>query len=472
MSQPSLQLDALSGIRRLAMSLCLPGLTVCLCSCASVVGGSREVTETQLPPQVEQPAIQHPEGVVQLGGSPKVTNPIQQVGYESEVTSSRVDQATEFSPADQRIDIDQTASFPIGKHAVPKHAPFHAGPFGPGQCQPGSPCYPGYGQQTYPGMLPSGSPYQCCPPGCQPRVAAPDEYLCDGGDREHPVHYDGDFRYGLETEDTVMEYVDSRGRSKVMASNKVCIYAPRFGEVRTISGAVGGTGINHVAAADEYSGLSALRAQDRIDTKIQRDRLADVRLRERPGGIESQAGILGLDQADVLVEHLKLINVYQDLNFFVTGIFDQKQQAILTEGMNAALIWSRDQNPVMTATTDGVGEVHTWFREMEIVGVQDNAGPGQLRIVKLADKKVAKRGDIIEFTIRFDNIGGKPLTNLQLIDNLTPRLEYIEGSADSDRKGQLTITPNEEGSVILTFNFEEPLAAKSGGVVTFKTRVK
>ena len=98
--------------------------------------------------------------------------------------------------------------------------------------------------------------------------------------------------------------------------------------------------------------------------------------------------------------------------------------------------------------------------------------PGLLRIVKLADKGAAAPGEVVTFTIRYDNLGDKPVHNVKIVDNLTPRLELVEGSGTSDRAGRLDVEPNGEGSYVLTFVVNEPLPGKTGGVVTFKAKVK
>jgi len=58
-----------------------------------------------------------------------------------------------------------------------------------------------------------------------------DEYLCDGGDRDLPVHYDSQSRLSLDTEDTIVEFTDRNGNERMKPSNRVCIYAPRFASV-------------------------------------------------------------------------------------------------------------------------------------------------------------------------------------------------------------------------------------------------
>ena len=95
-----------------------------------------------------------------------------------------------------------------------------------------------------------------------------------------------------------------------------------------------------------------------------------------------------------------------------------------------------------------------------------------LRIVKLADKKTAVPGDDIEFTIRYDNLGTREVHHIRIVDNLTPRLQYLDDSATSDRVGQLLLEDNGEGSQILVWELEEPLPGKTGGVITFKARVR
>ena len=59
-----------------------------------------------------------------------------------------------------------------------------------------------------------------------------------------------------------------------------------------------------------------------------------------------------------------------------------------------------------------------------------------------------------------------------IVDNLTPRLEYIEDSSTCDRDGQLVAEENGEGSLILRWELDDSLPARQGGVITFKARVR
>src|SRR5262249_10188267 len=67
---------------------------------------------------------------------------------------------------------------------------------------PPEPRAPAPGPNPYAVGMPLSEMAQCC----SPEFYA-DEYLCDGGDRDWPVHYTSRERYGLDTEDTIAEYV-------------------------------------------------------------------------------------------------------------------------------------------------------------------------------------------------------------------------------------------------------------------------
>ncbi|MCA9114263.1 MAG: DUF11 domain-containing protein, partial [Planctomycetaceae bacterium] len=164
--------------------------------------------------------------------------------------------------------------------------------------------------------------------------------------------------------------------------------------------------------------------------------------------------------------------VFQDLSFYRTGQMLRTEEARLSAGMQAAVSWSRDLYPVITASLNKAQQVEARFREQELVGVEDKSKPGKLRIVKLADRQTAAPGDVITFTIRYDNLGDREVAGINIVDNLTPRLEYVADSGTSDRAGRLVVEENGEGSLVLTFEIEDPLPGNKGGVVTFQARVR
>lgn len=116
-------------------------------------------------------------------------------------------------------------------------------------------------------------------------------------------------------------------------------------------------------------------------------------------------------------------------------------------------------------------EVEASFQPQVHVHIDDESAKGALRIIKMVDVETAVPGDVITFTIEFKNMGGKELYNVRIIDNLTPRLEFIEDSGSSDLKGRVVTEDNTEGSKMLIFELEGKLEGGAAGVIEFKARV-
>jgi uncharacterized repeat protein (TIGR01451 family) len=313
-----------------------------------------------------------------------------------------------------------------------------------------------------------GDPVPVCPE-CAPY---PEEILCDGGDRAHPFHYEGDMHGGLETEDTVAEFVDSHGQRQVRPSTRACVYAPRFGAVRSISQPVEGHSIAKLAGAHHGVGLAGLDRGVAPDVQQQSDQLRALRERTRPSGIEAAAGDSDLYQVGTIDQHVKILNVSEDRGAAADAEFRQADEAYLAHALQQAATWSRDQNPVIVANDEFGYEVLATFRAEEHIGTEDRRTPGELRIIKLADKSSAKPGDNLKFTIRFRNEGGRELTQVRILDHLTPRLEYVAGSALTELEGSLTLEEEEDGSQVLTFALDQPLAGGAAGEIAFECRVR
>ena len=302
----------------------------------------------------------------------------------------------------------------------------------------------------------------------------PDEYLCDGGDRDSPVHYDKYVRFGLDTEDTIAEFTDHKGKSRISPSNRVCVYAPRFSSVRTVSGPHEDSNLHKIADVDHSSGSNLMRTRLRPAMHMKNEMSERILVRSRAGGLESEQLHDDVSETKRLAVHDKLLNIYQDLSFVQIGAARHSDAARLRFGIQAGLAWSHAEYPIIAAKLDsamaGVYEAHA----ATIVGIDDKKSdePGHLRIVKLADKNTAASGDVIEFTLRFDNLGRNPVHGVRIVDNLTPRLSYLEDSATCTHKGQLVVEDNGEGSVVLIWELAEPLPPNTGGVVTFKVNVR
>jgi uncharacterized repeat protein (TIGR01451 family) len=404
----------------------------------------------------DQPVVSPAPGSATLSGPivppPLSPSVIQQTAAWQE--ASPVDEsAIEFTPAEARTD----APVQFAGHEVA-----------------GAPCPP---YAATPGC-PPGTCRQCQIQGalCQACAseAYPDEYICDGGDRGLPFHYEANSYAGFESEDTIAEYQDHLGEPEVKISSRVCVYAPRFAAVRTVSLPTEGTVSQFASGTDKTLQIHDLNSE--MGTTFHNDYAAigGVRMRSRASGLGSETDPDTLGQTTVAGVNDKLQNVFQNLTFLSTGRFEQTEAAVIAEGMTAAETWSRLEFPVISAHTSAANQVKATFKPMDITGLEDwRKTRGDLQIVKLADKKTAVPGDVITFTIRYDNLGDFELKNIRVVDNLTPRLQFIEGSADfGDRAGELQTFDNSEGSLILSFKLNKDLPGHTGGTITFQTRVR
>ncbi len=299
-----------------------------------------------------------------------------------------------------------------------------------------------------------------------------DEYLCDGGDRDLPVHYDAFSRRSLDTEDTVLEYTDRAGHEKMKPSNQVCIYAPRFSSVRTVTRPHEEFSMNEVAGIGHLASTKGVHTRLKASNEVKREMTGGIAVRSRASGLQTDAGQDTVTQLRSPSAHDKLLNIYQAMTFVRSGRLEDTDTARLNLGIQAASAWTRQQYPVVSSKTDMALEGHFEQSIAAITCIEEREEAENLRIVKLANKKTAVSGDEIEFTIRYDNLGGREVHHIRVVDNLTPRLEYIDDSATSDRAGRLVLQDNGEGSQILIWEIDEPLKGKTGGVVTFKVRVR
>ncbi|MFN9975565.1 MAG: hypothetical protein ACK58T_37300, partial [Phycisphaerae bacterium] len=140
-----------------------------------------------------------------------------------------------------------------------------------------------------------------------------------------------------------------------------------------------------------------------------------------------------------------------------------------------AVVWTRNQFPQISASTTSAGELRASFKVQQTIGVEDERKTkGDVRILKLADRETARPGDTIRFTIQYENTGDFDVYDVKIVDNLTPRLQYIADSASLDDKnpGKVSVSPNGEGSSVLTFTLNGPLKGHASGVITFEARVR
>jgi uncharacterized repeat protein (TIGR01451 family) len=355
---------------------------------------------------------------------------------------------------------------PPHTHAVPGHCPHcnsHRGPF-----QFSSDVHAGIdvtGMAGAPGLswVPDGI---SCP---WPK----DEFICDGGDKNHDVIVKRDWTIvGLDQEDTVAHYDTVDGRTEVTASNCVCIYAPRFAAVRQVSSPILYEGHERIAGVEKPLKLNVHEENRGPKTAIQPEQLvAQLGLdqtqafRDKIRGTHIEQTLQPILAADAFLPH-------ENLKLIMRGEYDATEKARLAERTAAAVTWT--QNQAVQILIDGQQAVQAkgLLQPQETI-VYELDGKPCLRICKIADKSDAQVGEIITFTLRFDNLGDQTVGNVTIIDHLMPRLEYVEGSAQSTLASEFKPGPIVGGeTTVLRWEINDPLKVNEGGVIRFQAKVR
>jgi uncharacterized repeat protein (TIGR01451 family) len=303
----------------------------------------------------------------------------------------------------------------------------------------------------------------------------PDEYVFDGGDRENPADMFGAQRSGLNSEDTVAAFFDHTGTARTAASNRVAVYAPRFGSVRTVTGLVADIKVDRVAGARDNLAVGNLKTGRAAQENIHGTVLYGLETRNRVDGMQSSSPPMEARRTDNAGESRKVDGGLEGRSFAGSDSMHRNQGPILSQQIQNAIIWTRDQFPVISASTASAGEISAKFKVQQTVGVEDERkSKGNIRIIKLADRELAQSGDTVRFNIRFENTGDFDVYDVVIVDNLTPRLEYVSGSAQIDARnpGEVEVEPNGEGSSVLSFRLDQPLKGHSGGTITFEAIVR
>jgi uncharacterized repeat protein (TIGR01451 family) len=296
--------------------------------------------------------------------------------------------------------------------------------------------------------------------------------LCDGGDDGLPVGVRQDWTVeGLEQEDTIAHYDTVDGRTVVTPSNRVCIYAPRFGVVRRV------TDLRLYARYDRADGFGQNVSPAKIDEKeeavkslallepsIQRARQPSSLLLER-----QQVG--QFDRQRRVAEFDGLLAPYANLQIIRTGTVSDEQRAFVARSSLAAISWAGDQGPQVVLDSKQA-QATVSEKQVGVVYRLNEPNKPRLRLLKLASRSSARPGEVVEFTLRYDNIGNREIGNVTIVDNLTTRLEYVPDSAKSSLPASFSTEPNDHGSVVLRWEIRDPLDAGKGGILQFKCKVK
>lgn len=313
-----------------------------------------------------------------------------------------------------------------------------------------------------------------------------EECLRDGGDQGEPVHVNSAGRLGgLDPSDTVAEYRDSSGRLKLKPSNTVCIFVPRWFVVNHEMG------LSRFDAAKALSAVDASKRQDQLAERQTSKPLRglkeaeNLRMRQRPEATRSTDRATRVETIKVLQGTEIDIGLAAYLGTKQAQTLRDEDKLRLARQFKLAQELQKGQSPAATQSESGPQAVGHVVGLGQVTGSADLrefsciCGPAHpelpdkpLYLCKWASTDAAQVGDVITFYIKYVNLGGKPIHDIAITDSLTGRLEYIPGSARSDREAVFVTQENESGSLILRWEIRDPLPPGQKGVVSFRVRVR
>lgn len=252
-----------------------------------------------------------------------------------------------------------------------------------------------------------------------------EECFVDGGDKGDPLGINPSGNLGgLNPTDVGVEY-SVGGKRKVTTSNVVCICSPRF-MIRRVEVVPGG--IDHRVSLAGNVGVTA--------PGLFRDRhaaMVDVGV-VRPGGID------GSVRPSAFVGKV-------GLSFYLGST-----------------------RPLVVGQVSGV-KVTAALVEPEQLTAYPNLCP--LTVTKSVDPPGPKSaGDIVTITIKYANTGSREVSDIVVSDSLSGRLEYVPGSAVSDRASNFSVGDNEVGSSVVRWELPGTILPGQSGTVKFKAKVR
>jgi uncharacterized repeat protein (TIGR01451 family) len=320
-----------------------------------------------------------------------------------------------------------------------------------------------------------------CPMPCGPATGTPpppgrpwmprDEFLCDGGDYgvRAAVAGDGALR-GIDPRDAVVRFRDDRN-DRVLPTNIVCVYAPRFAGVRT------SIGPNQALSIANLRGAERIQGQEAFEGEIGPKRMAQVLAAEvgrHRARASSQVGGVHLGA------HSEVRILYEDIDVTVLQGSEQVVGAEQRQLLQGPRLAERQQGLAGIKTAEGLvlegivqgarAEIMAW-KPQELAQVEVPPNKPGMAVIKQVDKTEAEPGEVLTYTVTYRNMGNIPITAVAITDSLLPRLEYVSGSAKGPRGTVFTSAENRAGSTELRWEIGT-VAPGAQGAVQFQTRVR
>ena len=321
-----------------------------------------------------------------------------------------------------------------------------------------------------------------CPVACGPVTGTPpppgrswlprDEFLCDGGDQKATAATAGNGNLrGIDPRDAVIRF-QAEAKPRVLPTNMVCIYAPRFGAVRRPFGTNAVLSVDILAANELHQKQQLQAARQGPKKMILNQNPEAYRLRSRASEMADKVHAGVYDELRVLSGVDTLERVHGNLKVQGTEIQRErvKAQGIATPTRLVAI--KTAESAVVHGIITGANEKVMSWKPQETVGVEEPPNKPGMAVLKQVDATEAEPGDYVNYTIRFRNMGNVPIRAVSIVDSLLPRLEYVPQSAQGPKGTVFTSEPNQAGSTELRWDLPGALKPGDEGSVTFKAKIR
>ncbi len=304
-----------------------------------------------------------------------------------------------------------------------------------------------------------------------PRTTDAQEYIFDGGDHAPKVRLREDLsQVGLDAEDTVIQYETADGKTNVESGCRVAIYAPRFASVRKRQSSRESELAMRARTTLQPDGPGILRDQlppVNVSKPVKSSNSDNVRVVE---AFRDRSRLLPAERVLPMLAVSDAFKPFEDLSLIRNGDLKRTDLARLAKSTAAARSWTNVDE--LNVLIDGKEAIDiTSSQSAADVTLYEFKG-ARIRLCKVASDQMANPGDVISFTIRFDNVGEQPLKSLVVTDSLAPRLEYVDQSQQASVAANFSISPNKVGSSVLRWELENGLKPGDGGLVRFSCKVR
>ena len=304
-----------------------------------------------------------------------------------------------------------------------------------------------------------------------PRTSDAQEYIFDGGDHDPKVRLREDLsQAGLDAEDTVIQYETADGKTNVQSGCRVAIYAPRFASVRKRQSTQEREVAMRAQSTLRPDGPGVFRDQlppINVSKPVKSSNSDNVRVVE---AFRDRSRVMPSERIIPMITVSDAFKPFEDLSLIRNGDLRATDLARLSKSTAAARSWTNVDE--LNVLIDGQEAIDvTGSKKAADVTIYEYKG-ARIRLCKVASDQMANPGDVISFTIRFDNVGEQPLKNLVVTDSLAPRLEYVDQSQQASVAANFSIVPNSVGSSVLRWELEDGLKPGDGGLVRFSCKVR